>query len=188
MELQLETVTETRPVQFGEGGLHRRDLFKALGIAFTMLQLPAAEPNAPLFFSKEDFALLDALTELIIPTDDHSPGAHAAGVAAFIDRTAAAAYHPQEKTSWTKGLALVNQLSKEKHGAAFLKCSADQQKDVLTSMAANENHAKTDAESFFGQLKNTTAFAYYTSSIGIHQEIEYKGNIVLEEFVGYDAT
>ncbi len=44
-----------------EGGLNRRDLFKtAAAFAFTTLQLPAADPNAPLFFSQEEFALLDS--------------------------------------------------------------------------------------------------------------------------------
>jgi len=36
-----------------------------------------------------------------------------------------------------------------------------------------------------GQLKQTTAFAYYSSSIGIHKEMEYKGNVFLNQFVGY---
>src|SRR5579884_3630039 len=83
-----------------ETALNRRDVFKFFGVAaFTALQLPAADPTAPLFFSRDEFALLDALTELIIPSDDHSPGAHEAGVAAYIDRTAAEAYLPEDKTS-----------------------------------------------------------------------------------------
>jgi Gluconate 2-dehydrogenase subunit 3 len=75
--------------------LNRRDLMRAMtAVAFTTLQLPAAEPNAPLFFTKDEFALLDTLTEILIPTDEHSPGAHAAGVAAYIDRTVAEAFLP----------------------------------------------------------------------------------------------
>ncbi len=99
-----------------EAGLNRRDLFKALtAAAFTTLQLPAAEPNAPLFFTKEQFALLDTLTELIIPTDAHSPGAHQAGVAAFIDRTVAESFRPEDKTSWRNGLAAIDELSRKMH-------------------------------------------------------------------------
>src|SRR5256885_16758556 len=40
---------------------------------------------APKFFTAPEFALLDELSDLIIPTDAHSPGARAAGVAAYID-------------------------------------------------------------------------------------------------------
>jgi hypothetical protein len=43
-------------------------------------------------------------------------------------------------------------------------------------------------ELFFRELKSRTARAYYTSEIGIKTEMEYKGNVSLKEFVGYDAT
>jgi hypothetical protein len=169
--------------------LNRRDLFKILGItAFTTLQLPAAEPGAPLFFSKDEFVLLDTLTELIIPTDDHSPGAHDAGVAAFIDRSVAETYLPEDKASWRKGLAAINTLSQSTNGGPFMKSSKAQQVDLLKTIAAAEREPRTEPEKFFTQLKETTAFAYYTSSIGIHQEMEYKGNVILDKFVGYEAT
>lgn len=169
--------------------LNRRDLFKALtAAAFTTLQLPAAEPGAPLFFTKAEFALLDALTDLMIPTDDHSPGAHEAGVAPFIDRTVAEAFLAQDKESWRKGLAAMNQFSQSSCQCPFMKATPQQQVEMLTKLAAKEKHPETEPEKFFTQLKETTAFAFYSSSIGIHQDINYKGNVLLEQFVGYDAT
>ncbi len=172
-----------------ETALNRRDVFKFFGVAaFTALQLPAADPTAPLFFSRDEFALLDALTELIIPSDDHSPGAHEAGVAAYIDRTAAEAYLPEDKTSWRQGLAAINELSQNMSGSVFLKAAKAQQMVLLKQIAAAEKAPKTEAERFFTQLKQTTAFAYYSSSIGIHKDINYKGNVMLDKFVGYEAT
>lgn len=169
--------------------LNRRDWMRALSaVAFTSLQLPAAEPGAPLFFTRDEFALLDALTDLMIPTDDHSPGAHEAEVAAYIDKTTAEAFRAEDKESWRKGLAAMNAFSQSACQCPFLKASKQQQVDMLTKLAAKEKHPETDAEKFFTQLKQTTAFAYYSSSIGIHQEINYKGNVLLQEFVGYDAT
>lgn len=169
--------------------LNRRDVFKILGAsAFTTLQLPAAEPGAPLYFTKDEFLLLDTLTELVIPADDHSPGAHAAGVAVYIDKTVAEAFVPEDKTSWRKGLAAINDLSQKMSGSPFLKSSKAQQVELLKTIAAAEHAPKTEPEKFFTQLKETTAFAYYSSSIGIHQEMEYKGNVILDKFVGYDAT
>jgi hypothetical protein len=169
--------------------LSRRDLFKAFtAAAFTALQLPAAEPNAPLFFTNEEFTTLDVLTELVIPTDEHSPGAHAAGVATYIDRSVAEAFLPEDKASWRRGLAAINELSRAAHEAPFVKLSPEQQVTILKKLAEKEKHPETEAEKFFTQLKQTTAFAYYSSSIGIHQEIDYKGNVILEQFVGYDAT
>jgi hypothetical protein len=168
---------------------NRRDLIRLFGAAaFTTLQLPAADPTAPLFFSKEEFALLDALTELVIPADDHSPGAHEAGVAAYIDRTVAEAFLPEDKTSWRHGLAAINELSQTMHGKVFLEASKSQQIALLQQIAAAEKAPKSEPEKFFTQLKQTTAFAYYSSSIGIHQEMHYLGNVAIVNFVGYDAT
>jgi len=180
--------------------LNRRDVFRLLtaaGVAFP-LALPAAEPGAPLYFTKEEFALLDTLTELVIPADEHSPGAHAAGVATYIDKSVAEAFLEKDKSSWRNGLASVNRISQSMHGAQFTKLSKDQQVQVLTSMSQKEDARemkkegdsaasakRNSSEAFFGQLKNTTAFAYYTSAIGIHKEMNYKGNVLLQEFVGY---
>ena len=169
--------------------MHRRDVLKALtAAAFTTLQLPAADPTAPLFFTKKEFAILDALTELVIPADEHSPGAHEAGVAAFIDRTVAEAFLPESKTSWRKGLAAIDELSGHMYQQPFLQASKQQQIALLTKLAAAESAPKTEPEKFFTQLKQTTAFAYYSSSVGIHQDMNYLGNVLLDKFVGYDAT
>ncbi len=170
--------------------LNRRDLFKFLTAAATLastLQLPAAEPGAPLFFTQDEFAMLDKLTDLVIPTDDHSPGAHAAGVAPFIDKTVAEAFASEDKTSWRKGLASIDELSKSMYQQPFMRATQDQQIALLKRICANEEHAQTEPEKFFSQLKQTTASVYYSSSIGIHQETNYKGNVILEQFVGYDA-
>ncbi len=172
-----------------DGTLNRRDLFKVVtAAAFTTLQLPAAEPNAPLFFTRDEFALLDRLTDLVIPTDEHSPGAHDAGVAAYIDRTVAEAFLPENKTSWRKGLASIEELSHSMYQSPFLMAGKQQQIALLTKIAAAEHDPQSEPEKFFTQLKQTTAFAYYSSSIGIHKDIEYKGNVPIDKFVGYDAT
>jgi hypothetical protein len=171
--------------------LNRRDLFKtvgALALGSTALQLAAGETNAPLFFSKPDFQLLDTVTEIIIPTDQHSPGARSAGVAKYIDDFVARSIDPDEKTNWTKGLALLNSLSREINDKPFSDAKPDQQAAVLKRMATNEHNPTMEAEKFWGQLKQTTVFAYYTSSIGIHEDMNYKGNVLLEQFVGYEAS
>ncbi len=171
--------------------LSRRELVELFAGAAIALQLPAAEPGAPLFFTKDEFALLDCLTDMIIPTDEHSPGAHAAGVAAFIDKTTAEAFLAKDKQTWRDGLQSINRLSQEANGAPFLGSTKEQQVALLSKMAQRESgddDPKTPEHQFWGQLKQTTAFAYYSSSIGIHQDMNYKGNVYLREFVGYDAT
>src|SRR5213080_5601646 len=121
---------------------------------------------APKFFTAPEFALLDELSDLIIPTDAHSPGARAAGVAAYIDFRLADSLDTEQQTKWRSGLAAVDALSKELNGQAFLQGSADQRVAVLTRIAAGEQDPKTPAEHFFQELKRSTVRAYYTSKVG----------------------
>ena len=143
---------------------------------------------APKFFTAPEFALLEELSDLIIPTDAHSPGAHAAGVAAYIDFRLSDSPDPEQQTTWRSGLAAVEALSKELNGQAFLQGSAEQRVAVLTRMAAGEHDPKTPADHFFQTLKHWTARAYYTSKIGIHADQQYKGNVYQRgEYAGFDA-
>src|SRR5215510_8112816 len=42
-------------------------------------------------------------------------------------------------------------------------------------------------EAFFVMAKQATIRGYYTSKIGIHDELHYKGNVFLKEFVGCET-
>jgi hypothetical protein len=167
--------------------INRRDLIRIGAGAALAAPAAFAVTDAPKFFTPDEFALLDELTELIIPSDEHSPGARAAQVAAYIDARVAEAFEAKKRDDWRDGLKLVDGLSREMHGHAFMDAGPEQRIAVLTRMAKNEMNPKTPVEVFFRELKHATAHAYYTSKIGIHQEMEYKGNVMLEEFVGYEV-
>ena len=180
-------------------GLTRRDALKltagaalSVPVLFTRaMAAPAPAASAPRFFSKDEFALLDELAEMIIPADGHSPGARAAKVAAYVDTRLSEAYLPVEaevQQRWHDGLRAVDALSREMNGAAFLAASPEKRVAVLTRMAASEKDPKTAEEKFFRELKGTTIYGYYTSEIGIHQEMEYKGNTLQQEYAGEEPT
>jgi hypothetical protein len=141
----------------------------------------------PLFFTPAEFAQVDELTELIIPTDDHSPGARAAQVAAYIDASLAEALEGERRQTWRSGLQGVDALAREMYGKPFLEATPTERNAVLARMARNESQPAKPEEKFFKELKERTVRAYYTSNIGIHAEMEYKGNTSLGEFAGYDA-
>ena len=138
------------------------------------------------FFTKEELALVDELSEIIIPADDHSPGARAARVAADLDRRLADDWEQSDRTAWREGLALIERLSREMHGHPFLESSMPERIALLTRMAQNEGKPQKPEEVFFAELKSKVVHAYYTSEIGIKQEIEYKGNTYQTEFAGFD--
>jgi hypothetical protein len=167
--------------------INRRDLIRIGAGAVVAAPAAFAVADAPKFFTPAEFATLDELAETIIPADEHSPGARAAHVAAFIDARVAEAFDAKVRDDWRNGLQLVDELSRKMHGHAFMDASPEQRIAVLTHMAKNEMNPKTPEEAFFGELKHATAQAYYTSKIGIHQEMEYKGNVMLEKFVGYEV-
>jgi hypothetical protein len=177
----------------------RRDLLKLGAAAFAAsfgvghplvarLIAQGAPSAGATFFSKDEFALVDELSEIIIPTDAHSPGAKAAKVAAFIDGQLAEAWDEKDRTDWRSGLQLVDRLSQQANGKPFMQSSPDQRVAVLTAMAQNEANPQKPEEQFFAELKSRVVFAYYTSEIGIKQEMEYKGNTYLNEFVGTDVS
>jgi len=161
--------------------ISRRDMLKATAaaaMALPLSQCRAPSPYSPKFFTPEEFALVDELSDMIIPTDAQSGGARAAGVAAYIDGRMAEAFEPAEGVRWRDGLKAVEALSQELNGKPFLASTPAERLAVLTRLAAGESDPKTPAERFFKEIKGATIGAYYTSKIGIHDDQHYKGNVI----------
>ena len=168
--------------------LTRREMLQAAaagaaGAAAMALPLgKIATVQAGKFFTPAEFAVVDELSDMIIPTDAQSGGARAAGVAAYIDARLAESFEPEPPARWRAGLKAVEDLSRELHGKGFMESTPEQRLAVLTRMAATP-------ESFFGEIKGSTIRAYYTSQVGIHDDQQYKGNVYQTgEFAGFDPT
>lgn len=58
------------------------------------------------------------------------------------------------------------------------------QVDTLLGDVGKHPHDRTSLEAFFANTKQATIHGYYTSEIGIHKDLRYKGNQMLAEFVG----
>lgn len=185
---------KARKMAESQADVSRREMLKLAGAAAVIAPewTPSAQTRKTArggrrFFTAGEFALVDELSELIIPTDEHSPGARAAKVAAYLDFRLSEA-EAETQTSWRKGLQAVEALAREMHGRSFLKAPEPARIAVLTRMAERESEPQTAAEKFFVQLKERVAHAYYTSQIGLQQELQYKGNTYLREFVGTDVS
>ena len=144
------------------------------GTAMGPMQAVPAAPTTTAytlqFFHEEESRLLDQLMEMIIPADDHSPGAHEAKTNLFADLMVATSDQPVKK-QWQEGLRLIR--------AEAMGSSLD---EALRRAAANEENPTTDLERFFVLLKQMTVNGYYTSATGIHKEMEYIGNTYLAAF------
>jgi hypothetical protein len=131
------------------------------------------------FFTQEENDLLDGAMEIIIPADDQSGGAHAANVSLFADRVVSAGCSvanvnlfgnqivssEAQKSEWRKGLQALKQ-----------EVAKSSLSDTLARTSAGEANPRTDLERFFVVLKQMTIAGYYSSEIGIHQDLQYQGN------------
>ena len=124
------------------------------------------------FFDQKENELVDKLMEMIIPADDHSPGAHAAKVSLFADWMIATG-DQGTKAMWREGLRAIQ-----------AEIALSSPSVALAKAAANEDHPSTALERFFTELKRMTVNGYYTSKIGIHQDLQYDGNTYLAAFPG----
>src|SRR5882724_4965296 len=150
-------------------------------------QTKAAEPKpAARFFTPAQHALVDELSETIIPADSHSGGAKAAKVADYIDQELRESFDESDKTLWREGLRLVDVMSQHYNGKSFVSASPEGKIAVVKVLSDNGHMTDLLEVRFFIELKRLTVHGYYTSKIGIHDELEYKGNRILQEFVGCD--
>lgn len=141
----------------------------------------AAAPARLRFLTAEQNTLVDELAEMIIPADAHSPGAREAKVSEFIDGVLANSDAGVQR-AWSGGLAAVDAEAAKRHGKPFLKCTAPQRDSILRAMADGEESPKTELHRFFIMLKRQTLSGYYTSSIGLLKDLQYKGIVPLAAY------
>lgn len=169
-------------------------------VGASLLPLPAAiaevaqkETDAPAktsagassrFLTPAQHALVEELSETIIPADSHSGGAKDAKVADYIEQVLSQSTDDERRTTWHDGMRLIDLMSQHYHAKSFVKSSPEERIDVLTVLSDHEDMTDLPEVRFFRDLKHLTTVGYYTSKIGIHDELEYKGNRVIKEYVG----
>jgi Gluconate 2-dehydrogenase subunit 3 len=151
-------------------------------LAFATLQKTKAAPALKVL-SPRQYATLEVLVDAIIPTDDRSPGAKEARVADYIDLLLSEADAPT-KAHWLDGLAAIDAEANTRFTTPLAKLDAGQMETLLNAISANERSPQTPLERFFVMTKQATIHGYYTSEIGIHTDLQYKGNQYVPEFVG----
>src|SRR5436309_8216564 len=144
-----------------------------------------AKSNAR-FFSPAQHALVEELSETIIPADSHSGGAKAAKVADYIEQFLSETDDDNQKALWREGLRLVDLMSRHYHQKSFVDSGPEERIALLQVLSDNDHMTDLPEVRFFIELKRLTVRGYYTSKIGIHAELDYKGNRILQEYVGCD--
>ena len=197
----------------GGQGVERREILRYIGIASVAATFPGfqrwtfacpADPShvrsapgsdtayKPLFFSPEQYRLVDHLAEMIIPSDE-TPGAKEAGVAEFIDfmvanRVAVTPRYEIRSTAdairagddaqeqFVYGLGWINAHSKSEFGKMFIDCTAEQQTNFIEELAYKAKFKSTteSGREFFQLVRDYTVVGYYTSKVGL-ESLGYPG-------------
>jgi hypothetical protein len=125
-----------------------------------------------------------ALTELIIPATD-TPGAKAALVNRFVDHVLSTA-DAKERSEFIRGLGWLDDRCRARVGKEVAGAPAAELTAVLTPLAAEGTGAAEDAPgiAFFRAIKSMTITGYYTTEIGLRQELGDDGRMVLGAFEG----
>lgn len=171
--------------------MDRRNVLGALGASFVSLeQLMAQQPHphgggtgakpwvgyAPRFFTKDQYAVIDAVCERIIPHEENSPGASEVGVAYYLDTLC----HYQTQMP----RQLLQAGAEALRGRGFASAGVARQVEMLEELAKNEVNPSTELERFFVTVKRMTIEAWALSEDGARRGLGYRGNDFVGTFPG----
>ena len=166
--------------------MHRRDLLRLLGGVSVVAGLTPDDlvalgrhthdqlgaHRSPLgFFDPHQMHTVAAAGERIIPATD-TPGAMVAECHRFAERIVAHHYDLARQQRYLSGLVDLDQRASTTHQRLFVQLSDVQQDEVLRAVEADAYRTEANgANSFWRDLKYLTLFGYYTSKVGIEQEL-----------------
>jgi len=135
-----------------------------------------AESDAPRALTSAEYAIVREAAERIVPRTE-TPGAADARVADFIDVMLADWYDAAETARFKAGLADLDARAKASSGKGFAQSSVQQQIETLDALDKEFQTARSSGtanDHWFGMLKHLTVWGYYTSEVGIAQELRVK--------------
>jgi len=172
-------------------GLERREVLRVMALAAAASQFPGfhrwtfacdhvgARPQVkpaaytPQFFTPDEYATVERLTEMIVPSDG-SPGAREAGVSEFVDFMVFS--DPSVQYRFRYGLTWLDAHAGKLHGAPFRRLNGADQTAVLKRLAYRDHFQPGEEEGreFFKLVREYTLMGFYTSRIGLEQ-LDYPG-------------
>ena len=150
--------------------------------AHLLATTPQAGAWSPSTLSAQQFETVGVLVELIIPTTD-TPGAKAALVDRYMDGVLGTA-NPTTRERFLSGLSWLDARSTTLAGTPFRSSTASQQINLLTRLAAEPSAEEAAGVQFFAAIKSMTITGYYTTEIGLRQELGDSPVMMLPSYPG----
>ena len=141
----------------------------------------------PLTLTPDQRRLAAILADLIIPADESSPSASAAGVVEFIDEWVSAPYprHQRDRGIVLDGFKWLETEAARRSGTAFAELGATDQHAICDEICdvSRAADAKRDAARFFALYRDLTAGGFYSTPVG-RKDLGYIGNAPQAHFDG----
>ncbi len=139
-------------------------------------------PFVPRTLTAEQNELVATIAELIIPATD-TPGARAAGVNEFVDLLLTDWLEDEERDRFLAGLASLDEDCVARVGRPFVDLGVEEQVAFLRPLdeeaaeirraAIAAGQPEIEDPPFFVMMKEWTLVGYYTSEIGMTQELQH---------------
>lgn len=128
-------------------------------------------PQTPSLLTPPRARAMAALAEVIIPETD-TPGASEAGVTEFVAALVDGWLDDDDRDLFLAGLDTVDPAARERFGADFADCTAEQQSEYVGDLDAELTRMREDPDAnaslyFFHHVKRFTITAYFTSEVGL---------------------
>jgi hypothetical protein len=141
----------------------------------------------PLTLTQAQRQLARILSDIIIPADDLSPSASAAGVVDFIDEWVSAPYpdFQRDRGIVLAGFAWLDAEAGHRFGKKFIELDSARHTGICDDICheARAGSALRDAARFFALYRDLTAGGFYSSPIG-RKDLNYIGNVPMASFDG----
>jgi gluconate 2-dehydrogenase gamma chain len=131
---------------------------------------PDGKLQAGPVFSPDQFALLEQVTEVMIPATD-TPGALGAGVPAFLRQLLSDWGSNDTRAAIVRVLETIEKDAWAKFGAGFLEIPAERRLELVRSFD-EQSIALRDLA--YGKFKHLVLLGYYQSEVGATQELRYE--------------
>jgi gluconate 2-dehydrogenase gamma chain len=135
----------------------------------------------PKAFTPHEYRTLSKLADLIIPADEVSPGAVAAGAPAWIDLLAS--QNPELAGIYTGGIAWLDSEMQRRGGTDFLGAKPEDQIVILDLIAYRKTGTGELAPGvrFFDWVRKMVVDGFYSSPLGT-KDLGYMGNTAVSKF------
>ncbi|MDH5609618.1 MAG: gluconate 2-dehydrogenase subunit 3 family protein [Cyclobacteriaceae bacterium] len=124
-------------------------------------------------FREEDLSLLDEVGETILPATASSPGAKAAGIAAFMHIIVRDCYSDDEQSVFFSGIGDIDLRAKKQYGKTFRMLSPEEKHRMVVQLDVEAKQKQEGIPHYFTLMKQLTIWGYFSSEPGCTRALRY---------------